>query len=130
MNKKLLIALSLVSVVIFSGCATLFGGGAKQQIAINSSKPMKAQLGYMGDDNRTFSPLQTLTTPAVVTVVRDNKNLLLKSDDNEFEPMIIEKKTNPWFFGDVLALSLVSTTTDVVTGALWKYDETVTIPEK
>jgi hypothetical protein len=131
MNKKYLIySLPLVGALMFTGCATMFGGGGKQQIAFNSSKPMKAHLGYVADDNTSFSPLQSLTTPATVTVARDNKNLMLKSDDKEFEPVVIEKQTNSWFLGDVLALSLLSTTVDYLTGALWKYDETVTIPEK
>ncbi|MCT7481800.1 hypothetical protein [Aliarcobacter cryaerophilus] len=39
----------------------------------------------------------------------------------------VEKKLNPWFWGDVVATSLVSTTTDAVTGAMWKYDENVSL---
>ncbi len=31
MRKKLLIALPLASVMMFSGCATLFGGGSSQK---------------------------------------------------------------------------------------------------
>ena len=123
-------ASTLASMVMFSGCATLFGGGGQQQITINSSKPMNVSLGYASDDNKTTNNAQRVTTPATVTVIRDNKNLLLTSNDNKFEPVVIEKKTNPWFIGDVAALSLVSTTTDAVTGAMWKYDDTITVPEK
>ena len=130
MKKKLLIALPLVSAVIFSGCATLVGGGGQQQITINSSKPMNVSLGYASDDNKIAVNPQSVTTPATITIIRENKDLLLLSDDNEFEPIKIENKLNPWFWGDVALISLVSTTTDAVTGAMWEYDENITIPEK
>jgi len=130
MKKNLLIAIPLASMVMFSGCATVLGGGAKQQITINSSKSMDVSLGYASDDNKTAINAQKVTAPATITMVRDNKNLLLTSDNNEFKPVTIEKKVNPWFWGDVVMLSLVSTTTDAVTGAMWKYDDNITIPEK
>jgi len=130
MNKKFLIALPLVSAIMFSGCATVLGGGAKQKITINSSKPMNISLGYASDDNKTATSAQRATTPATITINRENKNLLLTSDNKEFEPVVIEKELNPWFWGDVLMTSPVSTTTDAVTGAMWKYDDNITISEK
>lgn len=130
MKKKLLIVLPLISAVMFSGCATLFGGGGKQEVKINSNKPMNVSLGYVSDDNKTAINSQKVTTPATVTIVRESKDLLLISDNNEFEPIVVEHKMNPWVWGDILATSLVSTTTDAVTGAMWKYDDNITIPEK
>ena len=130
MNKKLLIALPLVSAIMFSGCATILGGGGKQKITVISSNPMNVRMGYASNDNKTSTDAQSFTTPATITMVRENKNLLLTSDNNEFEPVIIEKKLNPWFWGDVIMTSLVSTTTDVVTGAIWKYDDNIIIPKK
>ena len=130
MKRNLFIAIPLASIIMFSGCATVLGGGAKQQITINSSKSMNVSLGYASDDNKTAINPQRITAPATITMVRDNKNLLLTSDDNEFEPMIVEYEMNPWVWGDVLMTSLVSTTTDAVTGAMWKYDDNITIPEK
>ncbi len=139
MNKKLLIVLPLVSIIMFSGCATYYGGGAKQKITINSSKPMKASLRHISIKNKTMidellstklreesEETQSFTTPATITIFRKNKNLLLTSDDNEFEPIIIKKRINPWFFGDVLAISF--TTIDSYTGAMWKYDDNIIIP--
>ena len=130
MKKKLLIALPLIGAVMFSGCATLFGGGGKQQVMINSSKPMNVSLGYLSDDNKTAINSQKVTTPATVTMVRDSKDLLLTSDDNEFEPIVVEYNMNPWVWGDILATSPLSTTVDAITGAMWKYDDNITIPEK
>ena len=115
---------------MFSGCATILGGGGKQKITVISSNPMNVRIGYASNDNKTSTDAQSFTTPATITMVRENKNLLLTSDNNEFEPVIIEKKLNPWFWGDVIMTSLVSTTTDVVTGAIWKYDDNIIIPKK
>lgn len=115
---------------MLSGCATLFGGGGKQQITINSSKPMNVSLGYASDDSKTAMNSQKITTPGTITMVRENKNLLLTSDNDEFKPVVVEKKLNPWFWGDVIATSLLSTTVDAVTGAIWKYDDNITVPEK
>ena len=130
MKKSLFITTALVSVVALSGCATLFGGGGKQKITVNSSKPMKVKMGYASDDNKTSTDFQSFNAPATITMIREDKDLLLTSDDNEFEPVVVEKKLNPWFWGDVIALSLVSTTTDAVTGAMWKYDENITVLDK
>ncbi len=130
MKKKLLITLPLMGAVIFTGCATILGGGGKQQITINSAKPMNISLGYASKDKKTATSAQRATTPATITVIRENKNLLLTSDDDEFEPVIIKRKLNPWFWGDVVMTSMISTTTDAVTGAIWKYDNNITIPEK
>ena len=130
MKRKLLMAIPIASMVLFSGCATVLGGGGKQQITINSTSPMNARMGYASDDNKTSTDAQSFTTPATITMIRDDKNLLLTSDNNEFEPIVVEKKLNPWFWGDVVMTSLVSTTTDAVTGAMWKYDDNITIPVK
>ena len=130
MKKTLYVALPLVGAIMFGGCATLFGGGGKQQIAITAEKPISGKIGYITEDNATIINQQQFTTPATVTVIREDKDIMITSDSNEFEPVKVEKELNPWFWGDVIATSLVSTTTDIVTGAMWKYDENVTIPNK
>ncbi len=56
--------------------------------------------------------------------------MIIESNNGEFKPVTVKKQTNPWFWGDVIATSLLSTTVDVITGAMWKYDENVTIPTK
>ena len=129
MKRKLQITVLLVGMIMLNGCATVLGGGGKQEITINSKKAMNVSLGYASDDNKTALNAQKATTPATITMIRESKNLLLTSDDNEFEPIIMEYGMNPWVWGDILMTSLVSTTTDAVTGAMWKYDDNITIPE-
>lgn len=130
MRKKLLIALPLASVIMFSGCATLFGGGGKQTISINSdsTKRMKAVVSYT--DN---SSPQYLAIPGTVTVKRTNKDIIVKSQNKDFKPIKIKKNINGWFWANILgapAGTLFSSTTDYASGAMWKYDEAVTVHEK
>lgn len=127
MKKRLLIALPLVGAVMFSGCATLFGGGGQQKISINSdsTKRLRAEVSYTDGS----SP-QYLTIPGTVTVDRSHKNILIKSKNDAFEPKIVPNHVNGWFFANILGLgapTLLSSTTDAATGSMWKYDDTVTV---
>jgi len=129
MKKKLLITLPLITTVMFSGCATLFGGGGNQTISIStdSTKRLRAVVSY--DDG---SKPQYLTLPGTVTMDRKNSNIIVKSQDNEFNPVIVEKHVNGWFFANIFSGTgvLLSSTTDASSGAMWKYDNTVTVHEK
>lgn len=127
MRKKLLMALPLVGVVMFGGCATIAGGGGKQTISINSdsSKQMKAVVSYEDGSSPQF-----LTIPGTVTVERANQNILIKSKDGEFQPATVEKNVNDWFWGNILVGGLLGSTTDATTGSMWKYDDATTVHEK
>jgi hypothetical protein len=70
MNKKILIISSIVAAsVMFSGCATILGGGTTQTISINSSSNMKGTMKY-SDGSGT----QYFTTPATLIVNRKSKS--------------------------------------------------------
>jgi hypothetical protein len=129
MKKKLLIALPLASVMMFSGCATLFGGGGKQTISVSSdsSKRMKAVISYADGS----SP-QYVTIPGTITVERKSQKMIVKSQDNEFSPTTIDNSINGWFWVNILGATsgLLSSTTDAATGAMWKYDDAVTVHER
>ena len=127
MKKSLLLTSSLGMAVMFSGCATLFGGGSKQQIAIQTTKPTIVTIGHTDDNSSIIDP-QQIQTPNIVTVTRENKDILVKTKDGNKK--IVKKKLNNWFWGDVIATSPLSTTVDAVTGAMWKYDDNVTIDNK
>ena len=124
------VAFAVGITLLTSGCATLFGGGAKQQITINSNMPMKVSIGYVTDENKTLTGKQSFTTPSTITMLRESDDLLLTSDNDEFESIKIESKMNNWVWGDILATSLLSTTVDAVTGAMWEYDDNITIESK
>jgi hypothetical protein len=128
MNKKILIISSIVAAsVIFSGCATVLGGGSSQTLSINSSSNVKGTMKY-SDGSGT----QYFTTPATLIVDRKSKSIILTSDNDEFHTTTVSSDLNLWFLGNIMggAATFFSTTTDLASGSAWKYDETVTISQK
>ena len=127
MNKKLLIVLPLVSTFLFSGCATLVGGGTKQSISINNSKTMKGKMTYADGTG-----VQYFTTPATIKVNRRYEDIKIMSMNNEFNDVVIDSELNPWIWGNALfyVYGIVPITTDAASGAMWKYDESVNISLK
>lgn len=123
MRKIISLSLVVASAILFSGCATLFGGGSNQNINIMSKKETVVDI-YKVDEKEKIKIHSNVKVPSTINVNRSNDNILIKPiEDSECNEYVVEKKTNGWFFGDVLALSLLSTTVDAVTGAMWEYDE-------
>lgn len=125
MKKKLLIAITLASMIMFSGCATILGGGNQQTISINSTKPMKGSMTYADG-----SGLQYFTTPATLSVERKSKDIYLDSKNKEFDKATLKSNINGWFWGNIIFGGLIGSTTDSVGGAAWKYQETIHLSEK
>ena len=123
--------------ILFTGCATLFGGGSTQTINVQSSKTTTVDMykikteknqetGQIKETERTLVN-SNVQVPASINVNRDSKDVLIKPKNGDCKEVTATGSMNNWFLGDVLALSLVSTTTDAVTGAMWKYDDNVTL---
>lgn len=143
MKKSLVLAvlLGVSASVMFTGCATLFGGGSNQSINIKSDKEMvydiyKVEVVEKDADGKVVekkNPKEpklihaNMKVPSNINVDRSNEDILLKSKNEECKDIRVEKKLNNWFWGDVLATSLLSTTVDAVTGAMWEYDKEVTV---
>jgi len=124
MKKTLL--LSAVAVAFFmSGCATLLGGGTKQTISINANKPVQGQLQYSDGEG-----VQYFTAPATLKVERRSKDIIIKSKDGSFDDKVVKSDLNPWFFGNIIFGGLIGSTTDLVDGAAWRYDDTASIQTK
>jgi len=123
--KKVLIGLLLIGVVMFSGCATILGGGSHQTVSINSPKPFKGTMTYTDGKG-----MQHFTTPTTLSVERRSKDILLESKDEGFHTTTVKSDINPWFFGNIIFGGLIGSTTDSVGGAAWKYQETVNLSEK
>jgi hypothetical protein len=115
MKKNLLLAMSLSSAVLFSGCATVMSGET-QKVNIRSCSPN--QTVTIGD--------RVITTPAVITLKRDNKNLLIKSENSD-DQYLLEPKINSVFWANTFSMGSTGSTTDYATGAMWKYDENVNL---
>lgn len=124
-KKQLAILVPLVGAMMFSGCATILGGGNNQTISLNSSKPVKGEMKYSDG-----SGLQHFTSPATLSVERKSKDIILTSNDNEFDTKTVKSDMNPWLLGNIVFGGLIGSTTDSIGGAAWKYQETVNLSEK
>lgn len=131
MNKIALLSVIASGALLFTGCATLFGGGGKQVISINidSDKRAKGVVKYE-DDNKT---VQQFNAPATINVERRKSNIILTSTDNSFHETTVKSDVNGWFWVNILGApggTLISSTTDSASGAMWKYDDTVNLVSK
>lgn len=122
MKKISIFTLSIVSVMLFSGCATILGGGGSQNISVNSNKPMKAKIAYTDG-----SGVQYFTAPATLVVDRKSKDIIISSEDGSFNPTTQKSKLNGWFWGNIIIGGVIGSTTDFASGAAWKYDEVTNI---
>ncbi len=128
MKKRLLIVLPFVSAMMFSGCATLFDSKQTISISSDSDKRMKAVLSYSDGSKSQF-----MTCRWTRTLKNKGKDLKIESNNNEFQPLVVEKEFNLVTLFDILGglyLGPLSTTTDAVSGAMWEYDEAVIVHEK
>lgn len=126
MRKVLMYTLPVLATVVFSGCATILGGGNSQTISINSDTPMKGKISYEDGKNGE----QYFTTPATLNVERRSKDIKITSQNNEFDTKTQKSNVNPWFLGNIIFGGLPGSTTDLVGGAAWKYDETINLHSK
>lgn len=138
--KKTLVMASLVATstsILFTGCATLFGGGSSQTINVQSQKTTTVDMykiktekdqdtGEVKEKERVLIN-SNLQVPASINVQRDSKDILIKPKDDSCKEITATGSMNNWVWGDILATSLLSTTVDAVTGAMWIYDENVTL---
>ncbi len=125
MKKSFLLMLPIATVVLFSGCATMLGGGNSQTVSINSDKPLKGTMKYSDGEG-----VQHFTTPATLTVERRSKDIVLTSKNGDFDTTTIKSGMNPWLVGNILSGGFLGSTTDSVGGAAWRYDDTVNIQSK
>jgi len=115
MNKKLLLVTGAI-MLTFSGCATILDG-TTQKISINSNpSDLKVKVGE-----------QTVVTPAVITVKRENKDKIINVSGKCNKTIMLNKKLNPTFFVNILSGGAFGSTTDYVSGAMWKYDDNINI---
>lgn len=113
--KRLLLAVSLGSLLALAGCATLFGGGSHQKLTFDSA-PEGASVFMNGQ--------QLGVTPLTVDVPRDKGVVFsFKKDGYNTVSMVADTHMNPWVWGDVAATSLLSTTVDTLTNSSVKYSE-------
>ncbi|HEY1774079.1 MAG TPA: PEGA domain-containing protein [Gammaproteobacteria bacterium] len=113
--KRIAMAVGFSSLLALAGCATLFGGGSHQKLTFDSA-PEGAAVFMNGQ--------QLGVTPLNVDVPREKGVVFsFKKDGYITASVVADTHLNPWFWGDVIATSLLSTTVDTATNSSVKYSE-------
>lgn len=113
--KRIASALGLSTLLALAGCATLFGGGSHQKLTFDSAP--EGTTVFMNGQQLGVTPL-TIDVPREKGVV-----FSFKKDGYNTASVVADTHLNPWFWGDVAAGSLLSTTIDTATDSSVKYSE-------
>lgn len=113
--------LALGVVLVFIGCASLLGGGTKQDVQISSSPAeAKVKVERSGVAGR-IQPVWEGSTPATVTLKRKYEYLVTVSLDG-YQPteVALEHGTNGWVWGNLICGGLIGLIIDFSNGAAKK----------
>lgn len=106
------------SIALTSGCAS---------IVSDSVAPINV-LTTNGGEAKVFVDGQPYQVPGVVMAAKDGQNKVVMAEGNGCQKTtIIEKKVEPWFWGNILIGGLLGSTTDSATDKMWTYESDVTI---
>ena len=109
------ICLVAATTLLLSGCSTIVES-TKQEIVV-STEPSGAEVLRDG--------VAVGVTPLTLTVKRKDagESILVRKEGYEDGFIQTKQKINPWFFGNIITGGLYGSTTDLVSGAAYKYDE-------
>ena len=127
--KKLSAALLVLSTFALSGCATLFGGGTSQTVNLIPSDGKTHKVTISAPNQTKYDT----EIPKSIPVNKSYKDIVVTVEEDastKADTVIVKSKVDPWFLGDVVALSLLSSSIDCISGAAWRYDDNVTIDIK
>ena len=110
LKKSFILVSSTLSVVFFSGCATIISGKT-QSINVTSKTPTTFSI-----DGAQY------TTPAKVVVKRSKENKTIQVDG--CEDVVLHSVTNPVVYGNIIAGGLVGSSVDSGAAA-WKYEDSI-----
>ena len=121
--KKTLLMLPLAGLLL-SGCASIMSGRT-QTINVQSTSEDDVVIEVVSK-----SGVQKVKTPAVISVKRSKESIQLTVKDKCFrrQSTSIDSGINMWFLGNIITGGLTGTSTDLITGAIWEYDETILVP--
>jgi hypothetical protein len=104
MNKSLqLVVLVIVSVIFFSGCATILGG-KKNQLVVEEGSPPAAEI-WLDGQKIGEAPLDVKLEKHLI---QDGSVVEIKKEGYETKTVTINRKVHPWY-----------TLADIVTGGIW-----------
>ncbi len=122
-HMKKIVAL-LLTVTALSGCASIIKGKT-QNINVMTSDGSEVNATIF-----TKNGMRETTLPQLISVQKDSQDITIQVKDGKCNRETVSVATSsvePWFWGNLLIGSIFGSTTDSVTGAMWKYDSTVVV---
>lgn len=110
----------MATVLLFSGCATVFNDKA-QTVNLMTSNGSKITASVDG---------QSVEVPGIVQLKRAKLDKIITTDNaNCTKQTVAARKFDPIFLGNVLGLGwgLFFSTTDYTTEKMWSYDQNIVI---
>ncbi len=110
---------SIIAVAsLTTGCATIFKGKT-QKVNIATSNNEQISVNVDG---------KTVTAPSVVELTRKDSGLTVTTSAKGCTPNTsVESSIEPVFFVNILSGGPFGSTTDYVTGSMWKYDSNIVV---
>jgi hypothetical protein len=118
------IAFIIVCASFFSGCASIMSGST-QSIEIDSD-PKGATITVGEEASKNGKKIMAVShvagvTPLTVAISRKDGMIELSKEGYKTQQVDLKRGMNPWFLGDVVLTSLLSSFIDTSTGALHEY---------
>ncbi|MDD3175739.1 MAG: hypothetical protein PHU51_04640 [Candidatus Nanoarchaeia archaeon] len=110
---------------VFTGCASIISG-SRQSINIRTSNGQEVKSTIMTSEGTGNTVL-----PTILNVKRAKQTINIDvKETNEYEQssMGVSSRMNGWFWGNIVLGGFLGSTTDAISGAMWQYDDTVTVP--
>jgi uncharacterized protein YceK len=120
---------ALFVVAALPGCASIISGSS-QHVNI---QPSTSAHGRVDAEVTTKSGVQTVRLPAVITVKRSSQDIVVRVNEED-NPCLEETRTvissgfNALVLANIITGGTLGSTTDGITGAMWKYDDVTIVP--
>lgn len=117
--------LMIISCLFFSGCATIITG-SRDLINIRTSNGQEVKATITSAEG-----VGDITLPTILNAKKAKQNIYIEvKETNEYEQSnaVAVSRMNNWFWGNIILGGLLGSTTDAISGAMWQYDNTITVP--
>ena len=122
MKKLFVIALLALP---FCACATISGGGGRQTVNLMTNDGKQANAKVINGAN-----IYTTVLPTALSIKRTGGLIAVNVEGNETTVATttnLAPHVNGWFWANISSGGALGSSTDLVTGAAWKYDDNAII---
>ncbi len=120
--KKIIL---LMVCLLLANCATIIKGSTRS-VSLQSSEPDYKDPIKVKVINNNFVQSTTLPNTVFLTGGSGATQVIVKDKCFRETTTVIDQNVNPWIIGNIF-VGFIGTSTDYLTGAMWTYDENVTV---